>query len=168
MLCADHAVAYLVPMRRGTPSARLSELGLKLPPVSPAKGSYVPAVAAGDFLFVSGQIPMTGGEVVVTGRVGDQVSVEVAAGLSRQCALAALAAADAAVGLDRILRVVKVVGYVSSAPGFTSQADVVNGASDLLCEVFGAAGRHARTSIGVAVLPLNAPVEIELTLHIDT
>ncbi len=109
---------------------------------------------------------MADGEVVVTGSVGDRVTVEAAIRLSRQCALAALAAADATVGLDRVVRVVKVVGYVSSAPGFTAQADVVNGASDLLFEVFGEAGQHARTSIGVAVLPLNAPVEIELTVQI--
>ncbi|MGA4990803.1 RidA family protein [Nonomuraea bangladeshensis] len=153
-------------MRRASPARRLAELGLKLPPVSPAKGSYVPAVAAGDLLFVSGQVPMADGEVVLTGRVGDRVTVETAVLLSRQCALAALAAADATVGLDRIVRVVKVVGYVSSAPGFTAQANVVNGASDLLFEVFGEAGQHARTSIGVAALPLDAPVEIELTVQI--
>lgn len=153
-------------MRTKSPSIRLAELGLKLPPVSPAKGSYVPAVLSGDLLFVSGQIPMTNGEVVVTGRVGDRVTVEAAAALSRQCALAALAAVDVTAGLDRVVRVVKVVGYVSSTPDFTSQADVVNGASDLLFEVFGEAGRHARTSIGVAVLPLDATVEIELIVQV--
>lgn len=163
--CVDMA-AYCAGMSTVSPSIRLAELGLKLPPVSPPKGSYVPAVASGDLLFISGQVPMTDGEVVVTGRVGDRVTAEAAAALSRQCALAALAAVDVTVGLDRVVRVVKLVGYVSSVPSFISQADVVNGASDLLFDVFGEAGRHARSSIGVAVLPLDAPVEIELIVQI--
>ncbi|WP_090947360.1 RidA family protein [Nonomuraea jiangxiensis] len=153
-------------MSTASPSTRLAELGLKLPSVSPSKGSYVPAVLSGDLLFVSGQIPMTDGEVVVTGRVGDRITVEAAAALARQCALSALAAVNVTVGLDRVVRVVKMVGYVSSTPDFTSQADVVNGASDLLFEVFGEAGRHARSSIGVAVLPFDTTVEIELTVQV--
>ncbi|MFG2622957.1 RidA family protein [Streptomyces sp. NPDC048507] len=145
---------------------RLAGLGLRLPEVSPPKGAYVPAVRTGRYVFVAGQIPLTGGELTVTGRVGAEVTVERAAELSRQCALAALAAVDSVAPLESLVRVVKVVGYVSSAPGFTRQASVVDGASELFVEVFGDAGRHARSAVGVEILPLDAPVEIEIVVEV--
>jgi enamine deaminase RidA (YjgF/YER057c/UK114 family) len=145
---------------------RLAELGLELPPVNPPKGAYVPAVLAGSLVFVSGQVPMVDGEVVTTGKVGAEISVEHARELSRSCALAALAAIDDLVGLDRVVRVVKVVGFVASAEGFTAQPAVVNGASDLFLAVFGEAGRHARSSVGVAELPLGSPVEVEVVVEV--
>jgi enamine deaminase RidA (YjgF/YER057c/UK114 family) len=145
----------------------LSELGLELPPVSPPKGAYLPAVRSGNLVFVSGQVPMVNGEVSTTGKVGADISPERAKELCRQCALAALAAIDSVVGLDEVVRVVKVVGFVASAPGFTGQAAVVNGASELFGEVFGDAGRHARSAVGVAELPLGAPVEVEVVVEID-
>ncbi|GLX18781.1 MULTISPECIES: RidA family protein [Streptomyces] len=145
---------------------RLAELGLRLPEVSAPKGAYVPAVRSGIHVFVAGQIPLTGGELTLTGRVGAEVSPERARELSRQCALAALAAADSVAPLESVVRVVKVVGYVSSAPGFTRQAGVVDGASELLVEVFGEAGRHARSAVGMDILPLDAPVEIEVVLEV--
>ncbi|MFF0433737.1 RidA family protein [Streptomyces sp. NPDC004327] len=145
---------------------RLAGLGLRLPEVSAPKGAYVPAVRSGLHVFVAGQIPLSGGELTATGRVGAEVSVERARELSRQCALAALAAADSVAPLEAVVRVVKVVGYVSSAPGFVRQATVVDGASELLVEVFGAAGRHARSAVGMSILPLDAPVEIEIVLEV--
>ncbi|ROP41715.1 RidA family protein [Saccharothrix texasensis] len=144
----------------------LSELGLALPPVSPPKGAYLPAVRSGTLVFVSGQVPMVDGEVTTIGKVGADISPERAKELCRQCALAALAAVDSVVGLDRLVRVVKVVGFVASAPGFTGQATVVNGASELFGELFGDAGRHARSAVGVAELPLGAPVEVEVVVEI--
>lgn len=149
------------------PHARLAELGLQLPPVSAPKGSYVPAVRSGSHVYVSGQVPMVDGEVVATGKVGAEVSPQRANELSRLCALAALAAIDAVAGLDNVVRVVKVVGFVASAPGFTGQPGVVNGASDLFAEVFGEAGRHARSAVGVAELPLGVPVEIEVIVEVE-
>ncbi|MFI8966427.1 RidA family protein [Streptomyces sp. NPDC053493] len=145
---------------------RLAGLGLRLPEVSPPKGAYVPAVRSGGHVFVAGQIPLTGGELTATGRVGAEVTAERAKELSRQCALAALAAADSVAPLEEVVRVVKVVGYVSSAPGFVRQAAVVDGASELLLEVFGEAGRHARSVVGMDILPLDAPVEIEIVLEV--
>jgi enamine deaminase RidA (YjgF/YER057c/UK114 family) len=144
-------------------AARLQELGLELPTVVPPVASYVPAVASGRFVFTSGQLPMVAGAMPRTGKVGADVSADDAALDARQCALNALAAIDAEIGsLDRITRIVKVVGFVSSADGFTGQPGVVNGASDLLGEIFGDAGRHARSAVGVAELPLGAPVEVEV------
>ena len=146
---------------------RLRALGLELPPVATPAGNYVPAVRAGSLVFTAGQVPFEGGELRLTGKVGDAVSMEEAQRAARVCALNALAAAAAeAGGLDRISRVVKVVGYVASAPGFNGQPQVMNGASDLLGEVFGDAGRHARTAVGVSELPLNAPVEVELVVEL--
>ncbi|MFF8381863.1 RidA family protein [Streptomyces sp. NPDC015661] len=145
---------------------RLAELGLKLPEASAPKGAYVPAVRSGALVFVAGQIPLTGGELTATGRVGAEVSPELARELSRQCALAALAAADTVTPLEAVAGVVKVVGYVSSAPGFLGQPTVVDGASELLLDVFGDAGQHARSVVGMAVLPLDAPVEIEIVLEV--
>jgi enamine deaminase RidA (YjgF/YER057c/UK114 family) len=142
---------------------RLAELGLTLPAVVPPVASYVPAVSHDGLAFTSGQLPMVDGAMPRTGKVGAEVSPEDAYADARQCALNALAAIDAEIGsLDRITRIVKVVGFVASAEGFTGQPGVVNGASDLLGEVFGEAGRHARSAVGVAELPLNAPVEVEL------
>ncbi|MEU8774258.1 RidA family protein [Streptomyces sp. NPDC048606] len=146
---------------------RLAQLGLRLPEVSPPKGAYVPAVRSGGFVFVAGQIPMTDGELTRTGRVGAEVDPERAKELCRQCALAALAAVDSVAPLESVVRVVKVVGYVSSAPGFTRQAGVVDGASELFVDVFGEAGRHARSAVGVGILPLDAPVEVEIVVQVS-
>ncbi|MBX6389788.1 MAG: RidA family protein [Frankia sp.] len=145
------------------PSERLRALGLELPPVPTPAGAYVPAVRDGEWVWTAGQLPLVAGKLPRTGLVGAQVSQEEAAALARICALNALAAAaEAAGGLDQLRRIVKVVGFVASAPGFTAQPAVVNGASELLGELFGEAGRHARSAVGVAVLPLGAPVEVEL------
>ena len=146
--------------------ARLTELGIELPEVVMPLAAYVPAVRTGTLVYTSGQLPMTGGKLAGTGKVGAQVSPEDAHGLARICALNALAAVDALVGLDSITRVVKVVGFVASAPGFNGQPAVVNGASELLGEVFGEAGAHARSAVGVSELPLDAPVEVELIVEI--
>lgn len=142
---------------------RLEELGLTLPSVVPPVASYVPAVSANGFAYTSGQLPMVDGAMPHIGKVGAEVSPEDAQADARQCALNALAAIEAEIGsLDRVTRVVKVVGFVASAEGFRGQPGVVNGASDLLGEVFGDDGRHARSAVGVAELPLGAPVEVEL------
>lgn len=142
---------------------RIRALGFELPAVVPPVASYVPAVSAGGFVYTSGQLPMVDGVLPRTGKVGAEVSADEAVDDARRCALNALAAIDAEIGsLDRITRIVKVVGFVASAPGFHGQPGVVNGASDLLVEIFGDAGRHARSAVGVAELPLGAPVEIEL------
>ncbi len=150
-----------------TPAQRLAELGLTLPPVVAPVAAYVPAVRTGAFVYTSGQLPMVDGKLPATGKVGAEVSGTDAADLARTCALNALAAAaSAAGGLDAIARIVKVTGFVASAPGFSGQPQVVNGASELLLEVFGEDGRHARSAVGVAELPLNAPVEVELIAEI--
>jgi enamine deaminase RidA (YjgF/YER057c/UK114 family) len=146
--------------------ARLAELGLTLPAVVPPVAAYVPATRTGNLVFTSGQLPMVDGAMAQTGLVGGPVSPEQAKELARTCALNALAAVDALVGLDNVVKVVKVVGFVASAPGFTGQPGVVNGASELLGEVFGEAGRHARSAVGVAALPLDAPVEVELVVEV--
>jgi len=145
---------------------RLSELGLELPAVTKPVAAYVPAVVTGNLVYTSGQLPFVSGALEVTGKVGAEVSAEEAARSARVCALNALAAAESAIGsLDRVTRVVKVLGFVASAPDFTGQPGVVNGASELLGEVFGEPGRHARSAVGVAVLPLDAPVEVEVILE---
>ncbi len=146
--------------------ARLAELGLELPPVVPPVAAYVPAVRSGSLVFTSGQLPMAAGELLGVGKVGAQVSPEQARQMARTCALNALAAVDALVDIDDVVRVVKVVGFVASTPEFTGQPGVVNGASELLGEVFGDAGRHARSAVGVAALPLDAPVEVELVVEV--
>jgi enamine deaminase RidA (YjgF/YER057c/UK114 family) len=152
-----------------SPATRLAELGLALPSVAAPAGAYVPSVRAGQFVYTAGQLPIVDGKLAGAGKVGGQVSVSDAAELARICALNALAAAaDAAGGLDAIRRIVKVTGFVASAPGFTSQPQVINGASELLFEVFGEAGRHARSAVGVAELPLDAPVEVELIAEIGS
>lgn len=146
-----------------SPAERLAALGLTLPPVAAPVAAYVPAVRTGGFVYTSGQLPTVDGKLPAVGKVGAEVSAADAAGMARTCALNALAAAaSAAGGLDAIGRIVKVTGFVASAPGFSGQPQVVNGASELLIEVFGEDGRHARSAVGVAELPLNAPVEVEL------
>ncbi|RFU22299.1 RidA family protein [Geodermatophilus marinus] len=146
--------------------ARLAELGIRLPPVAAPVASYVPAVRSGHLVFTSGQLPFVDGGLRRTGKVGGSVDAEDAAHDAKLCALNALAAIDELVGLDSVARVVRVVGYVASAEGFTGQPRVVNGASELLGRVFGAAGQHARSAVGVAELPLGAPVEVELTVEL--
>jgi enamine deaminase RidA (YjgF/YER057c/UK114 family) len=150
------------------PEARLRELGLELPSVPAPAGAYVPATLAGALIFTAGQLPLEGGELRKSGKVGDTVSVEEAYEAARLCALNALAAAAAeAGGLERIGRIVKVTGFVASAPGFNAQPQVINGASELVGEVFGEAGLHARSAVGVAELPLDAPVEVELVAELE-
>ena len=148
--------------------ARLAELGIELPSVVPPVASYVPAVVSGSMVFTSGQLPMVGGSLPATGKVGlgeGLVSAADAQGYARQCALNALAAIQSVIGsLDRITQVVKVTGFVASAPDFTGQPGVINGASNVLGEIFGDIGVHARSAVGVAVLPLDSPVEVELTV----
>lgn len=145
---------------------RLAQLGLTLPVVVPPVGVYVPAVRTGALVFTSGQLPMVQGALPALGKVGAQVSPEQAYDLARACALNALAAVEALVGLDAVVRVVKVVGFVACTPEFTGHPGVVNGASELLGELFGEAGRHARSAIGVVSLPLDAPVEVELVVEV--
>ncbi|RFA15177.1 LysR family transcriptional regulator [Subtercola boreus] len=145
---------------------RLAELGIELPAVSPPAGAYVPAVVHGDLVFTAGQLPFVDGALAVTGKVGDGSSLvapDVAKGLARTAAINALAAVQSVLGsLDRVTQVVKVTGFVSSDPSFSGQPGVINGASELFGEVFGEAGLHARSAVGVAVLPLDSPVEVEL------
>ncbi|WP_448321397.1 RidA family protein [Streptomyces sp. CO7] len=146
---------------------RLAELGVTLPEVAAPLASYQPAVRSGAYVYTSGQLPMVEGKLQVTGKVGAEVTPEEAKELARVCALNALAAVRSVAGdLDRVARVVKVVGFVASAPDFTGQPAVVNGASELLGEVFGDKGVHARSAVGVAVLPLDAPVEVEIQVEL--
>jgi enamine deaminase RidA (YjgF/YER057c/UK114 family) len=150
-----------------TPSERLAALGLELPAVPAPVAAYVPAVRMGDLVMTSGQLPFDSGSLTATGKVGAGVDVPAAQAAARQAALNAVAAAaDVAGGIDRIAAIVKVVGFVASAPGFTGQPQVVNGASELLGEIFGEAGAHARSAVGVAELPLGAPVEVELVVAV--
>jgi enamine deaminase RidA (YjgF/YER057c/UK114 family) len=149
------------------PTERLAALRLTLPPVAAPVAAYVPAVRTGMYVYTSGQLPTVDGKLPAVGKVGDEVSAQDAAGMARTCALNALAAAASAVGgLEAIRRIVKVTGFVASAPGFGGQAQVINGASELLIEVFGEDGKHSRSAIGVAELPLNAPVEVELIAEV--
>ena len=147
---------------------RLAELGLTLPDVPAPVAAYTPAVRTGDLVFTSGQVPTVDGKVVATGKVGAEVDAADAQEYARICALNALAAVKALVGdLDKVRRVVKVVGFVASAPDFTGQPGVINGASELFNQVFGDAGVHARSAVGVAVLPLDVPVEVEILVEVD-
>lgn len=147
--------------------ARLAELGLTLPEVVPPLAAYQPAVQSGDHVYTSGQLPMVEGRLPLTGKVGAEVTPGEAKELARTCALNALAAVRSVAGdLDRVARVVKVTGFVASATDFTGQPGVVNGASELLAEVLGEKGAHARSAVGVAVLPLDAPVEIEIQVEL--
>lgn len=153
-----------------TVSARLTELGIDLPDVVPPVAAYIPAKVHGDLVYTSGQLPMVSGALPATGKVGDGhglVPASDAKDYARRCALNALAAAAAAAGgVDRIAGVVKVVGFVSSVPEFTGQPGVINGASEVLGEIFGDAGRHARSAVGVPVLPLDSPVEVEVVFSL--
>lgn len=147
--------------------ARLAELGITLPSVAAPVAAYVPAVRSGGYVHTSGQLPFVDGALPATGKVGAEVSPEDAAGYARQCALNALAAVRSVVGsLDDVVRVVKVVGFVASDPSFTGQPGVINGASNVLGEIFGDAGVHARSAVGVAVLPLDSPVEVEIVVEV--
>jgi enamine deaminase RidA (YjgF/YER057c/UK114 family) len=151
------------PAAEGSPEERLAALGLVLPEVTTPVAAYVPAVRTGPYVYVSGQLPIADGKLLATGKVGAGVDAEQAAALARVCALNALAAAASVTGgLGGIARIVKVVGFVASAPGFSGQPRVINGASELLIDVLGEAGRHARSAVGVAELPLDTPVEVEL------
>lgn len=150
----------------GDPYGKLTELGLTLPTVVPPVAAYVPAVRSGNHVYVSGQLPMVEGKLPATGKVGAEVTPELAKELAQTCALNALAAIESLVGLGRVARVVKVVGFVASAEGFTGQPGVVNGASELFGAVFGESGRHARSAVGVAELPLGTPVEVEVIVEI--
>ena len=162
----DAPGAGLTPRGAATAEERLAALGLSLPPVVTPLAAYVPAVRSGTMIYTSGQLPVVDGQLMSTGKVGAEVGAAEAAALARTCALNALAAAaSVAGGLAAIERIVKLTGFVASAPDFTGQPQVVNGASELLLEVFGEAGRHARSAVGTAVLPLNAPVEIELIVE---
>jgi enamine deaminase RidA (YjgF/YER057c/UK114 family) len=149
-----------------TTSARLAELGLVLPPVASPAGAYLPAVRSGSLVFTAGQLPLVGGVVAATGKLGAEIDTAQGQRLAETCVLNALAAVHDLVGLDAVVRVVKVVGYVASAPGFTAQPAVLNGASELLGKIFRQAGTHARSAVGVAELPLGAPVEIELVVEV--
>ncbi|KIU17656.1 RidA family protein [Mycolicibacterium llatzerense] len=147
-------------------SDRLAELGIELPEVVAPLAAYVPAVRTGNLVYTSGQLPMQGGQLPAEGKVGAEVTADDGKALARICGLNALAAVHALVGIDSVVRIVKVVGFVASAPGFNGQPAVINGASELLGEVFGPAGAHARSAVGVSELPLNAPVEVELIVEI--
>lgn len=151
------------------PADRLRELGYELPQVPEPAGSYVPAVRTGSLVFTAGQLPIKDGALLHTGKVGDAVTIEQARNAARVCALNALAAAAAeAGGLDNIARIVRVGGFVASPPDFTRQPEVLNGASELIGDIFGEAGLHARTAVGVAALPLDAPVEVELVAELGS
>jgi enamine deaminase RidA (YjgF/YER057c/UK114 family) len=149
---------------------RLAELGLSVPDVAPPAGAYVPALREGNLVFTSGQLPLVSGDLPQTGKVGDGhglVPADDAKALARICALNAIAAVKSVVGdLDKVTRVVKVVGFVASDPAFTGQPGVINGASELLGHAFGDAGVHARSAVGVAVLPLDTPVEVEIVVAV--
>lgn len=150
-----------------TPEERLDRMGLSLPEVATPVASYVPVVRSGNHLFTAGQLPLRDKQMLATGKVGGEVDMENAVECARQCALNALAAVRSEIGeLAEIKRVVKVVVFVASTPDFTGQPTVANGASELLGDVLGEAGRHARSAVGVAVLPLDAPVEVELVVEV--
>ncbi|MBC3186573.1 RidA family protein [Corynebacterium sp. zg-331] len=149
-----------------TVTERLAELGITLPEVAAPVAAYAPAVRVGNQVWTSGQLPFVRGELPATGQVGAEVSAADAASYARTSALNALAAIDALVGIDNVLRVVKVVGFVSSAPDFHGQPQVINGASEVIGEIFGDAGIHARSAVGVAELPLDSPVEVEVIAEI--
>ncbi|MEY9214215.1 RidA family protein [Thermobifida halotolerans] len=155
-------------MTAATPEERLAELGHTLPEVARPVAAYLPSVRSGPYVYVSGQVPLVNGVLSETGKVGADVTPERARELAAVCALNAIAAVRAEVGeLSRVRRVVKVVGFVASDPSFTGQPQVVNGVSELLGEVFGEAGRHARSAVGVSVLPLDAPVEVEMIVEVE-
>ena len=145
---------------------KLSSLGLKIPVAARPVAAYVPAIRTGNLIFTAGQLPLVNGQMVATGKVGQEVDVEQAKKLAEVCALNCLAAVETIVPIERIFRIVRVVGYVNGTAGFTNQPAVINGASELFLNLWGDSGKHARSAVGVAELPLNAPVEIELTVEI--
>jgi enamine deaminase RidA (YjgF/YER057c/UK114 family) len=147
-------------------SQRLAELGIDLPEVVTPLAAYVPAKRTGNLVYTAGQLPIVAGELTATGKVGAQISPDDGQALARLCGLNALAAVHALVGIDAVVQVVKVVGFVASAPGFTGQPGVINGASELFGEIFGEAGAHARSAVGVSELPRDAPVEVELIVEV--
>lgn len=150
-----------------TPEERLAELGLTVPEVPTPVAVYLPALRTGNYIFTSGQLPMRDGQLIATGKVGGEITTDQAVECARQCALNAIAAVRAEIGdLSKIKRIVKVVAFVASTPDFTGQPGVANGASELFGEVFGEIGRHARSAVGVSVLPLDAPVEVELLVEV--
>jgi len=153
-------------MSAGSAKARLRELGIELPEVAKPLAAYVPAVRSGNLVYTSGQLPMQAGKLAATGKIGADVTPEQGKELARICALNALAAVDSLVSIDEVAHVVKVVGFVASAPGFNGQPGVINGASHLLAEVFGDRGSHARSAVGVSELPLDSPVEVELVVEV--
>ena len=146
--------------------AKLAELGLALPVAAKPVAAYVPAIRTGNIVFTAGQLPMVDGALSKTGKVGGEISIEVAKKLAEVCALNALAAVETVADVNKIVRVVRVVGYVNGVAGFTQQPAVINGASELFLHIWGEAGKHARSALGVAELPLNAPVEVELTVEV--
>jgi enamine deaminase RidA (YjgF/YER057c/UK114 family) len=150
-----------------TVTSRLAELGIELPAVVAPLAAYVPAVRTGNLVYTAGQLPISDGALPVTGKVGAEVTAEQAKDLARQCGLNALAAVHSLVGIDAVVKVVKVVGFVASAPGFDGQPGVINGASELFGEIFGEAGAHARSAVGVSELPRNAPVEVEVIVEVS-
>ena len=146
--------------------AKLAELGLVLPVAAKPVAAYVPAIRTGNLVFTAGQLPMVDGALSASGKVGDKVNVEDAKKLAQICAVNALAAVETVADINKIARVVRVVGYVNGIAGFTQQPAVINGASELFLHIWGEAGKHARSAVGVAELPLDAPVELELTVEI--
>jgi enamine deaminase RidA (YjgF/YER057c/UK114 family) len=150
-----------------TVAGRLAELGLVLPPVPAPAGAYVPAVRSGSLVFTAGQLPLAGGVLVATGRLGAEIDPVQGRELARICVLNALAAVNSVAELDAVTRVVKLMGFVASAPGFTAQPAVLNGASELLGEIFGDTGVHARSAVGVAELPMGSPVELEMIVELS-
>jgi len=146
--------------------AKLAELGLALPVAAKPVAAYVPAIRTGNIVFTAGQLPMVDGALAKTGKVGGEISIEEAKKLAEVCALNALAAVETVADVNKIVRVVRVVGYVNGVAGFTQQPAVINGASELFLNIWGEAGKHARSALGVAELPLNAPVEVELTVEV--
>jgi enamine deaminase RidA (YjgF/YER057c/UK114 family) len=151
-----------------TPEERLAEMGLEVPEVAKPVAVYIPALRSGNHVYTSGQLPMRGGELMLTGKVGGEITPEQGVECARQCALNAIAAVRSVVGdLSAVKRVVKVVAFVASVPDFTGQPGVANGASELLGDAFGDAGKHTRSAVGVAVLPLDAPVEVELVVEVS-
>jgi len=152
-----------------TPEEKLASLGIELPDPPAPLGSYQPAATSGNLVFLSGMLPLKDGKLMRTGKLGEAISAEEGAGLARQAAINALGVLKAQVGsLKRVRGCIRVCGYIASAPDFTAQPSVLNGASDLMAEVFGEAGRHARAAVGVNVLPLDSPVEVEFVFEVDT
>ena len=149
-----------------TVTSKLTELGIELPAVVAPLAAYVPAVRTGNLVYTAGQVPISDGALLATGKVGAEVTAEQAKDLARQCGLNALAAVHSLVGIDSVVKVVKVVGFVASAPGFDGQPGVINGASELFGAIFGEAGAHARSAVGVSELPRNAPVEVEVIVEV--